>query len=100
MGARSLFSGNPETTHFSDFHALHNLQQPTAAHLVDGSSEMQLSMWSGSVAKRFFDTACVLCALPLFLPIFLIVWLAVRLTSPGPALFRQQRMGRSGRAFT
>lgn len=101
MGARSLFSGNPETTHFSEFHALHNLQQPIAAYLsADGDSEMQLSMWSGSAAKRIFDTACVLCALPLVLPIVLVVWLAVRLTSPGPALFRQQRMGRNGRAFT
>jgi lipopolysaccharide/colanic/teichoic acid biosynthesis glycosyltransferase len=58
------------------------------------------SAWSGSAGKRIFDLACVLCTLPLAMPIFLLVALAVRLTSPGPALFRQERVGRNGRTFT
>ena len=59
-----------------------------------------LSAWSRSGAKRLFDCACVLLALPLLVPVFLLIALAVRLTSSGPVLFLQERMGRHGRAFT
>jgi lipopolysaccharide/colanic/teichoic acid biosynthesis glycosyltransferase len=59
-----------------------------------------LSAWSASVWKRVFDTVCVLCSLPVTVPLFLITGLAVRLTSEGPVLFRQQRMGRNGELFT
>jgi lipopolysaccharide/colanic/teichoic acid biosynthesis glycosyltransferase len=34
------------------------------------------------------------------MPIFLVVAVAVRLTSPGPVFFLQRRMGRQGRVFT
>lgn len=60
----------------------------------------KLSPWSQSVAKRIFDCACVLLTLPLLIPILLVVALAVRLTSPGPVLFLQKRMGCNGCAFT
>jgi lipopolysaccharide/colanic/teichoic acid biosynthesis glycosyltransferase len=38
--------------------------------------------------------------LPLLLPVLLAIALAVRLTSSGPVLFLQRRMGRQGRVFT
>ena len=60
----------------------------------------RLSPWSQSGAKRFFDCVCVLLAFPLLIPIFLLIALAVRLTSSGPVLFLQERMGRNGRTFT
>ena len=59
-----------------------------------------LSRWSGSAGKRLFDIVCVISALPVVLPILLAVGLIVRLTSRGPIVFRQQRMGRNGRCFT
>lgn len=59
-----------------------------------------LSAWSASHWKRLFDILCVVCALPLAIPAFLLAGLAVRLTSRGPVLFRQQRMGMHGRTFT
>ena len=58
-----------------------------------------LSPWSQSSAKRLFDCVCVLLALPLLVPLFLAVALAVRLTSSGPVLFLQRRLGRHGQAF-
>src|ERR1700691_4195386 len=60
----------------------------------------RLSSWSRSGAKRFFDCACVLTMLPVLIPAFLLIGLAVRLTSAGPVLFLQKRMGRHGREFT
>lgn len=59
-----------------------------------------LSDWSNSKAKRVFDCACVLLALPAILPLILVIGAAVRLTSRGPVLFLQKRMGRHGRTFT
>jgi lipopolysaccharide/colanic/teichoic acid biosynthesis glycosyltransferase len=58
------------------------------------------SSWSRSRAKRLFDCACVLPVLPLLIPVLLAIGLAVWLTSPGPALFLQKRVGRYGRTFT
>ena len=59
-----------------------------------------LSPWSQSWMKRLFDCFCVLLALPLLIPILVGIGLAVRLTSRGPVLFLQKRMGRHGRPFT
>jgi len=59
-----------------------------------------LSRWTQSHSKRIFDIACVLCCLPLALPILIATAIAIRLTSPGPALFRQRRVGCHHRAFT
>ena len=49
--------------------------------------------------KRLFDILVSATALTLLLPIFGVVALAIRLESPGPVLFRQQRMGRGNRLF-
>lgn len=59
-----------------------------------------LSWWSGSAWKRAFDVVCVLCSLPVTVPVFLLIGLAVRVTSEGPVLFRQERMGKDGHPFT
>jgi lipopolysaccharide/colanic/teichoic acid biosynthesis glycosyltransferase len=62
--------------------------------------EIRLSPWSNSLARRIFDCVCVLLVLPVAVPLCLVIAVAVRLTSHGPALFLQERMGRHGRAFT
>lgn len=62
--------------------------------------QQELSSWSRSVAKRLFDCICVLLALPLLIPVLLVIGLAVRLTSRGPVLFLQKRMGCHNRPFT
>ena len=60
----------------------------------------RVSPWSRSASKRVFDCACVLLSLPMLVPIMLAISVAVRLTSNGPALFMQKRVGRHGRTFT
>lgn len=51
------------------------------------------------MAKRAFDLLLAAAGLLLLAPLLLAVGLAVRLDSPGPALFRQERVGRGGRLF-
>jgi lipopolysaccharide/colanic/teichoic acid biosynthesis glycosyltransferase len=49
--------------------------------------------------KRAFDILTAAIALALLSPLLLIVALLVRLTSPGPIFFRQERIGRGFRPF-
>lgn len=50
--------------------------------------------------KRLFDIAASLLAGIVLLIPMLIIALIVRLDSPGPALFRQERLGKNGKPFT
>jgi lipopolysaccharide/colanic/teichoic acid biosynthesis glycosyltransferase len=68
----------------------------SSIHLV----RERVSGWSRSRAKRFFDCACILPLTPVLVPLFILIGLAVRITSWGPVLFMQKRMGRNGRTFT
>jgi lipopolysaccharide/colanic/teichoic acid biosynthesis glycosyltransferase len=51
-------------------------------------------------ARRIVDVVVAGVALVALAPVLLVVAVAVRLGSPGPALFRQSRVGRGGRPFT
>lgn len=53
-----------------------------------------------ALTKRFVDLIAGSALLALALPLMLTAAVAVRLHSPGPALFRQTRIGRDGREFT
>ena len=59
-----------------------------------------LSAWAGSRAKRGFDIALVLAALPIVVPVCLLIAIAIRVTSRGPILFRQIRVGRHEDRFS
>ncbi len=61
---------------------------------------MPASLWSKSNRKRAFDACTAAAALLIASPVLLLIALAVRLTSPGPAIFRQTRIGRHGEEFT
>lgn len=50
--------------------------------------------------KRGIDTALSLITLAIFFPLLLITAIAIKLTSSGPVLFRQRRLGLHGREFT
>ena len=49
---------------------------------------------------RFFDIFFSLCGLFILLPLFVIVYFAIRLESRGSAIFRQDRVGKDGRLFS
>ncbi len=111
MSARSLVSEATESV--DGVHSTITQDGDDSARAVETRSHSQhrlslvsdvfgdaLSPWVLSGSKRCFDCACVLLALPLLVPVFLLVALVIRLTSKGPVLFLQRRMGLHGHAFT
>jgi exopolysaccharide biosynthesis polyprenyl glycosylphosphotransferase len=58
-----------------------------------------LTAW-GRISKRAFDLAVSLLSLLLFAPLWIVIAMAVKLTSRGPVLFTQRRVGLDGRSFT
>jgi len=77
------------------------------AHHVDDVMGMSLlavrraalSRTSRMRVKRALDVTAAFAMLVLSAPVFVAVAAAVRLSSPGPALFRQRRIGRGGKPF-
>ena len=51
------------------------------------------------MGKRVFDLLGAAVALALLWPLFIAIALWIKLDSPGPVFFRQQRVGRQGRPF-
>lgn len=51
------------------------------------------------VIKRGFDLALSALLLIVFSPLFLICWLAIKAEDKGPAIYRQERIGRGGIPF-
>src|ERR1700730_17524407 len=49
--------------------------------------------------KRLFDIVGSVVGLVLLLPIFLVMPIIIKLDSPGPVFFRQERVGKGGRLF-
>jgi lipopolysaccharide/colanic/teichoic acid biosynthesis glycosyltransferase len=49
--------------------------------------------------KRVLDVTCVLMALPVLIPAGILIAVFIKIMSPGPAFFRQQRVGYFGRRF-
>ena len=51
------------------------------------------------LVKRMIDLAAALAVLPIVLPLLGLIALAVKLDSPGPVFFRQERVGQGRRRF-
>lgn len=71
-------------------------------HLADGwelSAPLERSATYVPI-KRVIDFTLVLLTLPLWLVLGSVIWAAIRLDSPGRAVFRQRRVGRNGEEFT
>jgi perosamine synthetase len=61
----------------------------------EGSQDRDAAAW----VKRSFDFSVALLALLLLSPLLLLVALLIKLTSPGPVFFAQERVGRGFRRF-
>lgn len=50
--------------------------------------------------KRMVDLVGAVLLLPFILPVIFVAMVAIKIDGPGPALFKQQRVGRGNRVFT
>lgn len=62
-------------------------------YICDGMNRFQRNV------KRFVDCFTALVTLIFFLPLFLICYILVKIDDGGPAIFKQERIGRFGRPF-
>ena len=56
--------------------------------------------WPSDTAKRSLDVLLALLALAMTAPLFVVLPLLIKLSSPGPVFYRQHRLGRHGRPFS
>lgn len=85
-----------------DFHqvvsGLSKTNQIFGMPLIEVSPE-PMQLWE-LVAKRFFDVVISFIVLVLTFPLLLIIGMLIRLTSEGPAIYKQTRVGRYEKPFT
>lgn len=82
----SVIGGMARTEHIYGLPLIEVLPEPMAP-------------WEEST-KRLIDVMVSLFVLTIGLPFWLIVGVMIRLTSKGPAIYRQERVGHKGRAFS
>ena len=61
--------------------------------------DIPLDVLRNRVLKRAFDIAFSLVAIIITLPVMLVITIGLKLTSPGPIIFRQERVGLNRRHF-
>ncbi len=67
------------------------------ALLIDVNSEV-MPVWQ-RIVKRVFDVLASIIALVLCIPMFIVLAILVKTSSPGPIFFLQERIGKKGRPF-
>jgi lipopolysaccharide/colanic/teichoic acid biosynthesis glycosyltransferase len=83
-----------------------NMQKPAELNSSIGTNfpvrERQSAAFSGPgipAWKRTLDIFLTVATLPLWIPVGLLITAFIKIVSPGPALFRQQRIGLGGKPF-
>lgn len=93
---------------YIDFHLVPDLFRILTSDLqvrhLEGIPVMGLGQWpldrvGARILKRVFDIGFSLFALVLVSPVLLLAALLIKLTSPGPVFYRQERCGEKGRCF-
>lgn len=101
FSAASASSAEPKERNFAgtDSHcsSVRSFERYTSR---EQSTETQTSGWAHSNAKRAFDFLIAAIVLVLTLPFIFLTAIAVSLTSRGPVLFRQRRVGKGGTTFS
>jgi lipopolysaccharide/colanic/teichoic acid biosynthesis glycosyltransferase len=70
------------------------MKAPWSANNFSTDSAPRVPVW-----KSVLDITCILLALPIWLPLTILLMLVTRLASPGPIFYRQKRVGLGGRHF-
>lgn len=75
--------------------------QAAALHLMQGTVSPESAEFATSIPswKRVLDLTVICLMSPIWLPVMVLIMLAIRIGSPGPVFYRQQRVGYRGRNF-
>lgn len=76
-----------------------DVQQAAESELILPQAPRLPASRHGSAAKRGFDIAFALIMIAVFAPLLLLLIAAVAISSPGPVIFRQRRIGKGGKIF-
>ena len=52
-----------------------------------------------NLLKRFFDLLFAVSFLAVFSPFYIISWVIIKIVSPGPAIYKAERVGKGGKLF-
>jgi lipopolysaccharide/colanic/teichoic acid biosynthesis glycosyltransferase len=74
--------------------ACQNYAEIPAGNEIAAAASGEIPTW-----KRLLDVTCILISLPFWLPVVMVVALWIKIVSPGPIFFRQERVGYHGRRF-
>ncbi len=77
-----------------------NPWQPSTSKMYPDLVDDSISNKFSRLIKRAIDIVGSIVALILFAPLFLIIAIVIKLTSKGPVVFRQERIGQYGTPFT
>lgn len=80
----------------NSFAVSNTMQMKDMAGIIGFSTTNKLSFKTNLFIKRIIELFLVILASPLWLPVFFILIIAVKLTSPGPALYAHTRVGKNG----
>jgi Undecaprenyl-phosphate galactose phosphotransferase WbaP len=73
---------------FTPLHLVEHLGLEVTHQLIDPTQQ---------TIKRLIDVVLILVSLPILIPLFGLISLAIRLDSPGPVFYTQNRVGHNGR---
>ena len=71
----------------------YNANKDNPRYINDGMNELERNI------KRLLDLFTALVCIVIFSPLFLICYIAIKREDGGPAIFKQERIGRFGRPF-
>ena len=90
--ASGTFVSNAGKTDHHTEHVSEDVRE-SSAETADGRAE-EIPLW-----KRMLDVTCILLSMAFWLPLVILVALWVKIVSPGPIFFRQERVGYRGSRF-
>lgn len=93
LGIHILMSPNVEEVSFGGMSQQAIKDVTDNDFIPDGMSEVERN------TKRLVDCILAFLLLIVFSPLFFICWLAIKLDDGGPAIYKQERIGRFGRPF-
>ena len=72
------------------------MQIKDLAGILGFSSTNRLSFKTNLIIKRIFELLLIIIFSPVLIPVFLLLFIAVKVSSPGPALYAHTRVGKNG----